>query len=259
MLRVSSVVGALALAAFAPNALSQTCLNTINPYLANNSGSVGGAVYFDVAVTGGVLLQAIESNCQATLGTPCGIDVYTIPGTSVGNQTNPGLWTLVGTDNGTTTSAGRNGVTRFTLQSPIVLTAGTYGMALVARGTGHAYTNGTGANQNYSDSFLNITLGQASNVPWTGIINPRVWNGALCYVPAAGIYPNFTATPRSGNIPLNVQFTDTTYTSDPAGVQTWAWDLDGDGINETFTQNPTITYSTEGRYNICLLYTSRCV
>ena len=47
---------------------------------------------------------------------------------------------------------------------------------------------------------------------------------------AIGIFANFSATPTSGPAPLNVTFTDLTFTSDPGGVQTWAWDFQNDGI-----------------------------
>jgi hypothetical protein len=41
----------------------------------------------------------------------------------------------------------------------------------------------------------------------------------VTWIPASGIYANFDATPVEGKSPLQVQFTDKTFTSDPAGVQ----------------------------------------
>ncbi|MBK9386243.1 MAG: PKD domain-containing protein [Planctomycetes bacterium] len=72
------------------------------------------------------------------------------------------------------------------------------------------------------------------------------------YLPAAGLFPDFRATPRAGNAPLNVQFTDTSYSSDPNGVQQWAWDLDGDNIADAAVPNPSFTYGVEGFYNVSL-------
>jgi PKD repeat protein len=77
----------------------------------------------------------------------------------------------------------------------------------------------------------------------------------LIYTPAAGLYPNFTATPTSGPSPLNVQFTDATFTSDPGGVTSWAWDLDGDTLIDSNAQNPAFVYNTCGRYNVSLTVT----
>lgn len=58
--------------------------------------------------------------------------------------------------------------------------------------------------------------------------------------------PDFVASPVSGNVPLNVQFTDRT-----AGqVSTWRWDF-GDG-KASSEQNPVHTYWTAGVYNVIL-------
>ncbi|MBL8898382.1 MAG: PKD domain-containing protein [Planctomycetes bacterium] len=77
----------------------------------------------------------------------------------------------------------------------------------------------------------------------------------LVYQPAAGLFADFTATPTSGPSPLTVNFTDTTFTSDPAGVQTWAWDLNGDTIVDSNAQNPSYTYGACGPYNVSLTVT----
>jgi PKD repeat protein len=77
----------------------------------------------------------------------------------------------------------------------------------------------------------------------------------IVYRPAAGLYANFTASPASGASPLNVQFTDATFTSDPGGVTSWAWDLDGDNLVDSNAQNPSFTYNTCGRYSVTLTAT----
>jgi PKD repeat protein len=84
-------------------------------------------------------------------------------------------------------------------------------------------------------------------------------HGVVCeitYVPAAGLYPAFTATPRTGPVGQLVQFTDQTYTSDPGGVTSWAWDVDGDSVTDYTTQNPSHTYTTEGNKTVTLTVTS---
>jgi PKD repeat protein len=77
----------------------------------------------------------------------------------------------------------------------------------------------------------------------------------LEYLPAAGLYSGFSANVTSGPNPLAVQFTDNTYTSDPNGVTSWAWDLNGDGITDSNQQNPTFTYSSCGSFNVSLTTT----
>ena len=77
----------------------------------------------------------------------------------------------------------------------------------------------------------------------------------LSYSPPSGLYPNFTATPTTGAAPLNVQFNDSTFTSDPGGVLTWAWDFNGDGIVDSNLQNPSFVYTSCGDYNVSLTVT----
>ncbi len=58
--------------------------------------------------------------------------------------------------------------------------------------------------------------------------------------------PNFSLNITSGNIPLTVQFNDTS-TGSPTS---WNWDF-GDGYTST-ERNPTHTYSTAGNYSVSL-------
>lgn len=74
----------------------------------------------------------------------------------------------------------------------------------------------------------------------------------LTYVPAAGLFPSFTSTATTGNAPLGVQFTDTSYSSDPAGVIAWLWDVDGDTVTDYTTQHPSHVYNTCGTYDVTL-------
>lgn len=73
--------------------------------------------------------------------------------------------------------------------------------------------------------------------------------------PATGLYAGFTAAPLSGAAPLLVNFTDTSYSSDPAGVATWSWDFQNDGIPDNNTPNPSFTYTCPGTYSVSLTVT----
>jgi PKD repeat protein len=77
----------------------------------------------------------------------------------------------------------------------------------------------------------------------------------LEYLPPAGLYSAFSATPDTGMSPLTVQFTDLTFTSDPGGVTSWAWDFDNDGVVDSTAQNPTHTYNNCGTYTVSLTTT----
>jgi len=59
---------------------------------------------------------------------------------------------------------------------------------------------------------------------------------------------SFTATPLSGLIPLAVTFTD----GSTGDIDTWSWDFDNDGTEDSTVQNPSYTYTTQGTYTVSL-------
>ena len=80
----------------------------------------------------------------------------------------------------------------------------------------------------------------------------------ITWVPAKGLYTDFSASPTSGSGPLKVQFKDTTYTSSAGGVKTWAWDFDGDSKIDSNAQNPSWTYPSiakTAQYSVTLTTT----
>ena len=62
------------------------------------------------------------------------------------------------------------------------------------------------------------------------------------------IIANFYARPLTGNAPLTVQF----YDSSENAPLSWSWDINGDGIIDSNSQNPIFTYSNTGTYTITL-------
>ena len=169
-------------------------------FASNNSGSPGGANYFDLTVAANpITVTALDINTSATVAFS-NVRVYVLPGmTSVGNETNMALWTQVATGSGT--GAGQDVPTHVTLSNPFVLNAGTlYGIAVVADpAIALFYTNGNGSNQNYSNADLSLVLGSATNVPFTApVFSPRVWNGTIYYTGGpCGPTPTPTATPSA--------------------------------------------------------------
>lgn len=63
------------------------------------------------------------------------------------------------------------------------------------------------------------------------------------------IVPDFTATPTSGDVPLTVQFTDTTLWTEGT-ITGWLWEF-GDGTTSNL-QNPGHTYNYAARYDVTL-------
>ena len=144
-------------------------------FVSNNSGSAGGAVYFDVTPAANLFVTGFDLNASAADGNPVTVDVYTRSGTYAGNETNPAGWTVMSTGHGT--SAGPDAQTHIELNEPILMLTGTHGMAIVARNFGHRYTNGTGSNQSYSDGSIALAFGSATNAPFSAPVNsPRVAN-----------------------------------------------------------------------------------
>ena len=85
--------------------------------------------------------------------------------------------------------------------------------------------------------------------------NPAVPTIGADELPTMGLFASFTASPTSGPAALTVNFTDQTFTSDPMGVQTWAWDFQNDGINDAFTATPSFNYVVPGTYSVKLTVT----
>ncbi|MFK7742126.1 MAG: PKD domain-containing protein [Planctomycetota bacterium] len=79
--------------------------------------------------------------------------------------------------------------------------------------------------------------------------------GDFVVEPGNGLFASFAATPSSGSSPLVVAFTDTSFTNDPGGVLSWAWDFDGDGTIDSTNATDTFTYTSCGSYDVTLTVT----
>jgi PKD repeat protein len=106
------------------------------------------------------------------------------------------------------------------------------------------YTMGYWSFNEGSGSILNDTSGNDNH----GTIIEATWSTD---VPENSFVADFAASPTSGFIPLEVDFSDL---STPADfIITWHWDF-GDG-NESFEQNPTHTYTESGSFTVSLTIT----
>ncbi len=174
-------------------------LCTINPFGATYSTAVGGAVFFDLNVHRALRITALDVNYNAAAGSQVGVEVYTTPGTYLGNERTAAAWTQVAVDDGTGTAAGRNNVTSLTLASSFGLALGPVGVCLVAKGSSHAYTTGAGTNQQFNNSELSIALGAVQSTPWmSGVSHSRVWNGCIHYEGGAGSFLGTFPSPSAG-------------------------------------------------------------
>lgn len=65
----------------------------------------------------------------------------------------------------------------------------------------------------------------------------------------------FSAVPRSGEGPLQVQFNDLSSPGTSA-ITAWAWDFDNNGTVDSTAQHPIHTYNASGRYSVSLRVTN---
>ena len=73
--------------------------------------------------------------------------------------------------------------------------------------------------------------------------------------PPSGLFASFDADPDTGSSPLVVTFTDTSFTSDPGGILSYAWDFDGDGVTDSTSNPAQFTYGVCGSYDVTLTVT----
>ncbi len=91
--------------------------------------------------------------------------------------------------------------------------------------------------------------GQELNLSSSAVAQIEYLPDPTTATPPPGPVAFFTATPMSGDVPLDVSFDSSASTGSPSGYQ---WDLDGDGIVDSTDPNPTYTYTVAGSYQVSL-------
>lgn len=182
----------------------------------NTDNSFAGNM-FDIQNIGTdpIMITSFDVNL-ATGGTGVIISVFSIPGTYVGNDTNPVPWTLMGT--ATVNSAGTNVPTPVNVGGLTINPGQSYGLYLTATnypvGT-MLYTNGANV---VSNTEVQLTLGAGKGNPdFTGsTFTPRSWNGTIYYDILGGTpTPTATATPTETPLPTETPTALPTETATP--------------------------------------------
>ncbi len=243
-LKVAALVLALSTVSFSQFSLTTT--------FAGGNGQNG--VMFDIVALSTVLITSFD--CSIAAGTTQTIEIWTHSGTWVGTENSSVGWTQLGVVPGVV-SAGTNLPTPIPLPLSQLISGGQTQAFYITNTSGTmAYTNGTAVGAVYAqDTFIQFLQGCGKVYPFGGTFTPRVFNGVIHYQPGTGLFANFSATGASGPAPRTVNFTDLSYSSDPAGVQSWAWDFENDGIIDSFQQNPSFVYVTPGTYTVALTVT----
>ncbi len=250
------------LVALAPVAAAQSPLVTtmIGGFVLTATAPYSNTIYADLSVVAptGLILTQINMRAQDGAAATNSFDVYLTAagGTHVNNHANPAVWNLKGTCSG----FGTANPTVLTLDRGIFIPPGTYGLALHCKGFRHTYTNGAtqvpplpltfSTAEMTLDCTTSVIQNSTAAAPFSGGQSAvRTPNLQLYYQTTSSA--NFTATPRTGNGPLTVNFSEGCVSMDPAGFTVYAWDLDGDGIDDAFGPNVSYTYAC-GDYSVRL-------
>ncbi len=160
---------------------------------ANNGGSSGWAIFFDLTANSNALfVMQLTTASTAAANAGFSIEVFTRNGTSLGGPVGSGPgssmagWTSLGTASAT------QGATSSGISLPITIPTisvdpfATVGVALLFSGAGPRYfgTASSGPYQMFSDSNLTLTTGDARSVPFTTTgswFAPRGLTGSITY------------------------------------------------------------------------------
>jgi len=171
---------------------------SLTSLFAGNNGFAGNT--FDLTPNADLEITGLDFNGSGS-GLTYNVDVYYRVGTSVGFEADSSAWTLL--SSGLSAPCNGNDIPTFVslAGNGVVLSAGTtYGIYFdsvdYSAGAGIQYTNGTGANEIYSngDLLLECKTGQGSPAFSGTTFSPRVWNGTIHYDTLSGSGPYYSIT-----------------------------------------------------------------
>ncbi|MFT7485869.1 MAG: hypothetical protein ACI9F9_001720 [Candidatus Paceibacteria bacterium] len=158
-------------------------LDSLTTTFLSDNGQAGNM--FDVKALEELHIVALDGNFDP--GT-ISVEVYTTPGTYIGNETNSNAWTLVAS--GQVVSIGTDMPTPLPfvldITIPIGQSMGFYVTA--ANGSYINYTNGLGTLPATAAANADMEIGEGLGVayPFSSNYSPRVWNGTIYYVADTG-------------------------------------------------------------------------
>src|SRR5690606_20495990 len=218
--------------------------------------SCGGGNMFDITAINNVNISGFGVNTTNTTGIPMNVSVHYIAnGTYVGNETTPTAWTLHETV--ATVSAGSGNRTQVVFANPLVIPSGqTYAIYVEFAAS---YTNGNGTNQTAVNSDMSIALGVGLCGSFSGVNNPRIFNGTVYYgsvgcsnvrKPVNVTIGNDTAIAAFTAIAAGTAGTVNFDANATVNGDHYAWDF-GDGNMGTGVST-SHTYAISGTYTVTL-------
>jgi hypothetical protein len=196
------VVAATGLGLASTTSTAQTL--AANPGDANNGGSAGWAIFFDVeALSAPVTIHQMTTASTAGAGQPFAIEIFTREGTSLGGPasqgpgSSPAGWTSLGTANAVQGQVASQ--TSDPIQIPAIhIPAGhTVGVAVLFTGAGPRYYGTSSPPYGvYWDSNLRLTTGDSRSQPFTpsgSFFSSRELVGSLTYFTGSPCYADCDA------------------------------------------------------------------
>lgn len=168
------LVAALAMLLVGASANAQ--ILTAHPGPANNGGSAGWGIFFDLTSTAAlpVHVSGMTTASTAPAGETFSVEVFTRPGTALGGPvgsgpgSSPAGWTSLGTASVTQGPVSSQESLPFTIPTIVVNPGEQVGVALVFAGAGPRYFGtGTPPYGTYSDANLMLVTGDARSQPFT--------------------------------------------------------------------------------------------
>ena len=155
----------------------------------SNNGCAGNMI--DIAPVLDMQISGIDLNVDGA-GLQVDVDVWYIPGTSFGNESNSAGWTLIGSFSGTSAGADLPSFVDMAGNGVVFSGGQTYGLYFdvtsYSSGTGINYTNGdlqgnASGNDEWSNADLTIiaNAGKGSGGHTGSTFYPRNWNGCIYY------------------------------------------------------------------------------
>ncbi|MEA2103023.1 MAG: FlgD immunoglobulin-like domain containing protein [Candidatus Cloacimonadota bacterium] len=119
------------------------------------------------------------------------------------------------------------------------------------------YYNGIGSSGPFGNGYIPLfaVIGALNVCYYNGNYFSNVQSALDTAIETFGLTANFDAVVTNGPANLGVQFIDHSFS--PEGIDSWEWDLDGDGTIDSTEPEPFLLYTEIGSYDVILTVTSQ--
>ena len=121
---------------------------------------------------------------------------------------------------------------------------------------GHTHYYGIGATGPFSNGYIPMfaVIGDGNVCYYNDNPISNVEAALILAIESFGLAAHFESNLTNGPLDLGVQFYDSSIA--PNGIDSWEWDFDGDGITDSYEQDPFFLYTELGNYDVSLTITS---